>query len=107
MGYQNDCELRYKLKVGKLPEELQLLFAPDGTLYVDNKDHNLYTLTPSQNALTIEPNQLQTDTVYSAETITMAGKVVISNGMHIILKAEKAITFKPDFAVKDNLEVAW
>jgi hypothetical protein len=99
-GYRNDCQPLFQRPLSDLPQALELLFAPDGTLYARTAAQKLFSLTPSQPALTLEPNQVQTGTVYSAETIRVAANLQVGKATQLILKAEKTIAFGPGFSVQ-------
>lgn len=99
-GYRDDCLPLFHHPLSNLPQNLELLFGPDGMLYARTAEQKLSSLTPSQPTLTIEPAQVQTDTVYSAETIQVAKNLQVSKETQLILKAEKTIAFGPGFSVQ-------
>jgi hypothetical protein len=99
-GYRNNCQPLFQQALVGLSKDLELLFGPDGMLYAKTAEQKLFSLTPIQPALTLKPGQVQTDTVYSAETIQVATNLQVSKETHLILKAEKTIAFGPDFSVQ-------
>jgi hypothetical protein len=52
--------------------------------------------------LTLEQAQVQTNTIYSAETVRVANNVRVSKEMRLVLKAEKTISFNPGFSVEQG-----
>ena len=102
--YQNSCQFLFRQPLGDLPKDLELLFAPDGTLYARTAAQQLFSLTPVGNLseLTLEQAQVQTNTIYSAEAVRVANNVRVSKEMRLVLKAEKTISFNPGFSVEQG-----
>ena len=106
LGYTKDCKnfLKFPITVEpKLPTDLELMFAPDGTLFA-RAGNFLYSMTPSQKTLTVAQAQLQTNTIYSADTIQVAANLHVKNE-NIILKAEKNISFGKGMSVQKGASV--
>src|SRR5207248_7082888 len=93
-------------RLNVLPKDLELLFGQDGTLYARTATQQLFSLTPipPQPLLPLEQSQLQTNTVYSADTLRTANNLRVSKEMHLLFKAEQAIAFGPGFSVEKG---AW
>ena len=102
--YQNSCQAVFRQPLGNLPKDLELLFAPDGTLYARTAAQQLFSLTPVGNLseLTLEQAQVQTNTIYSAEAVRVANNVRVSKEMRLVLKAEKTISLNPGFSVEQG-----
>jgi outer membrane protein assembly factor BamB len=105
-GYTKDCKRFLMQELKELPKELELLFAPDGTLYAfiattltQSGKQSLYSITPSQPTFTLDSDNVQTDTIYSADTIRVANNLQLGETTNIILKAGK-ISFGKPFTVK-------
>jgi hypothetical protein len=105
--YQNSCQALFRQPVGNLPKDLELLFSPDGTLYVRTAAQQLFSLTPlaNQALLTLEQAQVQTNTIYGADSIRVANNVRVSQEMRLVLKAEKTISFNPGFSVQQGAQL--
>jgi hypothetical protein len=106
-GYRNNCQPLFQQQLPDLPKDLELLFAPDGTLYARTatQPQQLFSLTPSQPTLTLDPSQVQTNTVYSAENIRVATTLQVSQETQLAFKAEKTIAFGPGFSVQQGARV--
>lgn len=97
------------------PEKfLRLLMAPDGTLWVNNKNAStLFALKPSytQPDLAVGPADIRTLTVYrSTGTLRMLPDVAVVAGAsesptQILLEAEKGISFAGGFRVEKGASV--
>lgn len=74
-------------------------FAPDGTLYARTEQNHLYTIAPTQREVTLEKANLQTDTIYNAEVITVAANLRVETATNVFLKAQDHISFGPGFTV--------
>lgn len=95
LGYTKACQKFLSQQLKELPENVDLMFAPDGTLYAwSATDKRLYTITLGSPAVTLDmaTNRPQTDRIYSAETIQVAPNVRIDNE-NIVLKAQRTISF--------------
>lgn len=114
-GYKNDCTKFLKWSqnedrdpnLPRLPREVELMFAPDGTMYAfapitetQTSKQSLYSITPRLEAFTLREEDVHPDTIYSADTITVEEKLELSKGTRIMLKAEKGIAFGTGFRVK-------
>ncbi len=104
LGYTKDCKKILSQKLDKLPKDLELMFAPDGTLYARTETNSLYSITPSQKILKLAQKQLKTDTIYGAEIIQVAANLQVRSE-NVILKAEKSISFGKGFSVKKGASV--
>lgn len=104
LGYTKDCKKILRQKLDKLPKDLELMFAPDGTLYARTGANALYSITPSQKILKLVQKQLNTDTIYGAEIIQVAANLQVRSE-NVILKAEKSISFGKGFSVKKGASV--
>jgi hypothetical protein len=102
LGYAGDCKNILHQKVTGLPEHLELLFAPDGTLYARTDLNHLYTIAPTEKEVTLEKANLQTDTIYSAEIIKVAANLRVESATNVFLKAQDHITFGPGVTVKQG-----
>ena len=105
LGYTKDCKNFLTQKLAKLPKDLELMFAPDGTLYARTETNALYSITPSQKQLNVAQEQLKTDTIYGAETIQVAANLQVTSEKNIILKAKKRISFGKGLSVKKGASV--
>jgi hypothetical protein len=112
-GYTKDCKRFLMQKLEKLPKELELLFAPDGTLYAfaamtptQSGKQSLYSITPSQSTFTLDSDNVQTNTIYSADTIRVANKLQLDATTNIILKAKDSISFGKPFTVKKGARLS-
>ena len=103
LGYTKDCK-NFLSQEAELPKDLELMFAPDGTLYARTNQNRLYTITPTQNQVTIAQNNLQTDTIYSAKTIQVVANLKVTSEK-VILKAENSISFGTGISVKKGASV--
>jgi hypothetical protein len=99
LGYANDCKNILQQKLSGLPQHLELLFAPDGTLYARTDRNDLYTITPTVKEVTLEKANLHTDTIYSAEAIKVAPNLRVETGTNLFLKAQDHISFGPGFTI--------
>ena len=106
LGFTNDCRNFLNQKLAGLPRDLELMFAPDGSLYAWTDSNRLYTITPSRPALILDmaTNKPQTDTTYSAEVIQVAANVQIKNE-NIMLKAQHSMSFGNGFSVSKGARV--
>jgi hypothetical protein len=104
LGYTKGCKQILSQKLAKLPENLELMFAPDGTLYARTEGNALRSITPSRANLNVVQEQLKTDTIYSAGTVHVAANLQIESE-HVILKAEKSISFGTGVSVKKGASV--
>jgi len=102
LGYANDCKNILNQKLAGLPKDLELLFAPDGTLYARTEQNHLYTITPTLNEVTLEKANLQTETIYSAEIIKVAANLRMESATNVFLKAQDHIIFGPGVTVKQG-----
>jgi hypothetical protein len=102
--YRNSCQALFRQPLGNLPKDLELLFAPDGTLYARTATQQLFSLTPlaNQGELILEQAQVQTNTIYSADAVRVANNVRVSKEMRLVLKADKTISFNPGFSVEQG-----
>jgi hypothetical protein len=99
-GYTGDCQPFLSQAMEELPERLDLLFGPDGTLYARTEKQSLYAITPKVPHLTLDPSSLGTDTIYSADTIRVADHLEIGRETEVMLKARDGISFGVGFTVK-------
>ena len=99
LGYANDCKNTLTQKLDGLPKDLELLFAPDGTLYARTEQNHLYTIAPTQKEVNLEKANLQTDTIYSADFIKVAANLRVETATNVFLKAQDHISFSPGFTV--------
>ena len=102
LGYRPICLTFFRKLLGNLPKDLELLFAPDGTLYARTAAQQLFSLTLNLSELTLEQAQVQTNTIYSGETLQVASNVRVSKEMRLVLKAEKTISFNSGFSVEQG-----
>ncbi len=99
--FTNKCELLVEKKLPDLPERLELLFSPDGTLYARNiKNKKLTLVLPNRQALTLNPDNFQNDTIYSADALRVAKNMRLVPTANIALKASDSISFGTGFSVK-------
>ncbi len=100
-GFDKTCKLLTAQQLPGLAERLALEFAPDGTLYARNlKTRQLTLILPTLNKLTVKPDNLQTDTIYSADTVRIAPNLTLSRNINIALKARDRISIGRGFTVK-------
>jgi hypothetical protein len=102
LGYASDCRNILQQKLSGLPQHLELLFAPDGTLYARTDHNDLYAITPTVKEVTLAKANLHTDTIYSAEAIKVAENLQVETGTNLFLKAQGHISFGPGFGVKQG-----
>jgi len=100
LGYTKDCEPFFEQKLPDLPERLELLFAPDGTLFARSETQRLSLILPTRPVFTLDQNNLRSDTIYSADTIHVVENLNLDSTVNIILKAKDNISFGPGFSVK-------
>lgn len=89
---------------GEGPEKfLRLLPAPDGTIWVNNRNGNsLFAFKPiyAQASLTIRPEDIKSRTVYrTTGTLTVAPNVSIGAGQ-VLFQAQKGISFSSGFRIE-------
>jgi len=111
-GYKKDCS-KFLEQLEKLPKELELMFAPDGTLYaftaitkMQQGKQSLYSITPRLNAFTLRQEDVRPDTIYSADMIRVSKDLELDGrGKRIMLKAEKGIAIGTGFRVKKGVRL--
>lgn len=106
LGYTKDCEPLFEQKLPDLPKRLELLFAPDGTLFARSETQGLSLILPTRPAFTLDKNNLRSDTIYSADTIHVAKNLNLDSTANIILKAKDNISFSPGFSVKKGARLS-
>ena len=104
-GYTKTCKNFLSQALPGLAQVSELMFALDGTLFARTANNNLYTITPSQPALTLGQDNLRTDTIYSAEAIKVLNNVKVEKAMRILLKAQTSISFGPGFKVEKGASI--
>ena len=111
-GFTKGCKNFLNRPLAGLPENLELLFAPDGTLFARTETNQLYTLTltPMDGAVTLTKDKLQTNTIYNAKTISAAA-LQIEPKTNVVLRARDRMTFGQGFRVKPGAtlrcQVGW
>jgi hypothetical protein len=94
-------------KLEALPQNLELLFAPDATLYaVDSKTKGLALIRPLFDSLTLNETTLANDTVYSAKTLQVANGTTVSKGMNIMMKASERISFGKGVSIEKGASLS-
>ncbi len=101
-GFTKNCLRFVSRKLDGLPKQLELLFAPDGTLFARTETNALYTLIlmPRDRMLAITQDKIQADTIYNAESIKAGDDVHIPVGTNVVFKAQKQMAFGRGFSVK-------
>ena len=99
-GYTGDCRPFLSQAITGLPEKLELLFGPDGTLYAKAENQSLYALNPKAPDLNLDRSMVGTDTIYNGGKIRVPGDVEIPGGTEVVLRAREEISFGAGFTVK-------
>jgi hypothetical protein len=105
LGYTKDCKPLFEQKLSDLPERLELLFAPDGTLFARSETQRLSLILPTRPAVILDQDNLRSGTIYSADTIQVAKNLNLGRTANIILKAKDNISFGPGFSVKKGAQL--
>jgi outer membrane protein assembly factor BamB len=82
---------------------IRLMVGPDGTLWANNQNADaLFAFKPSYSAadLTLEQNDIRTQTAYRATGKLTVGGVRIDAGTQVLLQAQDGIGFAPGFMVQ-------
>lgn len=86
------------------PEQfIRLILGPDGTIWANNKNgRDLYAFKPSygDSKLTLEQEDIQTDTVYRTAGELAVGGVTVKSNTRIWFQAQKGMSFAKGFAVQ-------
>jgi hypothetical protein len=106
LGYGKDCKPFFEQKLPDLPERLELLFAPDGTLFARSEAQRLALILPTRPAFTLAQDKLRSDTIYSAEAIQTAENLNLDSTANIILKAKDSISFGTGFTAKKGARLS-
>jgi hypothetical protein len=98
-AFKSNCERLFERSINGLPQDLELLFGPDGTLYARTRMQQIFTLTPIRTLLDLDQPKIKTDTVYTAGKLRTVGPVSLKKDMRVTFKAEKGIALSPGFSV--------
>lgn len=107
-GYTADCRrfLNQDLK-GRLPEKLELLYGPEGSLYArSEEDQSLYLLGPAAPDLNLDLRLLADSTIYHGAKIRVPGDVEIPGGTGIVLRAREEVSFGTGFTVRKGASLS-
>lgn len=105
--FNSGCELLVEKQLPDLPEHLELLFSPDGTLYARSAKSNTLTLVlPTRETLTLSQDILQNDTIYSADALRVTKNIQLATTDKIALKARDSISIGTGFSVKKGARLS-
>ncbi len=100
-SFDKACKLLADQKLADLAASLELLFAPDGTLYARNKKtRQLALILPTLDKVTVSSDNLQNHTIYSADTVRIAPGLQLDRKVSIALKARDSISIGRGFRVQ-------
>lgn len=93
------------------PEQfIRLTLAPDGTLWVNNRNGDtLFALKPSyavQDPPTLQQKDIKSQTVYRTEGKLTVGAVTVEGNQQLMLQAQNGIGFARDFKVQTGSTIA-
>lgn len=112
-GFTKQCTSFLHHSLAGLPEKLELLFAPDGTLFARTETNQLYALRllPENAAVTLTQHALQTDTIYHSDSLTTEPNLQVASKTNVVFKAKDQMTFGRGFSVKSGAtlrcQVGW
>jgi hypothetical protein len=104
--FDRQCRLVASQKLPDLAERLELIFAPGGTLFARNPNtRQLVQVLPTLEKLTVRPDNLQNNTVYSADTVRLASNQQLASNVAIAVKARDRISIGRGFTVKKGAQL--